>query len=102
MHPLLIEKQDAIIQLCRQHHVRKLEVFGSIVRHDFDTQKSDIDFLVEFNKDATSHYADNYFAFLNALQSLLDTPVDLIVISSLKNPYFLESIATDRHFLYAA
>jgi predicted nucleotidyltransferase len=34
-------------QLCRRHHVRRLSLFGSVLREDFGPE-SDIDVLVEF------------------------------------------------------
>ena len=38
---------SAIRQVCREHRVRRLDVFGSILSETFN-EKSDIDFLVEF------------------------------------------------------
>lgn len=40
--------QMAIKRFCRQHHIRKLSVFGSVLRKDFQPE-SDVDFLVEFD-----------------------------------------------------
>lgn len=42
--------QDDIAAFCRRHHIRRLALFGSILRHDFHAD-SDIDFLVEFEPD---------------------------------------------------
>ncbi|MGB7442515.1 MAG: nucleotidyltransferase family protein [Coleofasciculaceae cyanobacterium] len=39
--------QEEIAQFCQRHHIRKLSLFGSVLRDDF-TPESDIDFLVEF------------------------------------------------------
>jgi len=39
--------QQAIAEFCRRHHVRRLALFGSILRDDFGPD-SDIDVLVEF------------------------------------------------------
>lgn len=39
--------KDKIAQFCRKHHVRKLSLFGSVLRDDFGPD-SDIDVLVEF------------------------------------------------------
>ena len=36
-----------IAQFCRRHHIRKLSVFGSVLRENFRSD-SDIDVLVEF------------------------------------------------------
>ena len=102
MHKIITHNQDALKQLCRQYHVKKLEVFGSVTRDDFNTEKSDIDFLVEFNDIASTDYADNYFNFHSALHQLFNISVELVVSSTIKNPYFLKSIELDKRFLYAA
>ncbi len=39
--------QDRIDAFCRKHHIRKLALFGSVLRDDF-TPDSDVDVLVEF------------------------------------------------------
>ena len=40
--------KNLIEEFCRNHHIRKLSVFGSYLREDFGPE-SDIDFLVEFD-----------------------------------------------------
>ena len=104
MNTIIETKQKEIEALCEAFHVQVLEVFGSVTRDDgsFDSSKSDIDFLVEFNELGIANYADNFFGLQEALQQLFNRPVDLVVGSSVKNPYFLESIKQDREFLYAA
>jgi len=47
-------------------------------------------------------YADSYFGLLEALEQLFNRPVDLVVASAIKNPYFRESIERTRVLLYAA
>ena len=45
----LIERhRDELADLCRRHHVRTLEVFGSAADGTFNPATSDLDFLVEF------------------------------------------------------
>jgi len=39
--------KERVTEFCRQHHIRKLSVFGSILREDF-RHDSDVDVLVEF------------------------------------------------------
>lgn len=48
MHSLIENNREAIVRLCRLHGVKRLEAFGSILREDFDTGRSDVDILVEF------------------------------------------------------
>ena len=39
--------QETIAEFCRHHHIRKLSLFGSVLRTDFRPD-SDVDVLVEF------------------------------------------------------
>jgi predicted nucleotidyltransferase len=39
--------KDRIAEFCRRHHVRKLSLFGSVLRSDFGPE-SDVDVLVQF------------------------------------------------------
>jgi hypothetical protein len=83
--------------------VRRLEVFGSaLTEESFHSQRSDIDFLVEFLPLKQGEYADTYFGLLEALEELFVTHVDLVMVGAIKNPYFLESVNRNRTVLYAA
>lgn len=42
----------AIAELCRRFGVRRLDLFGSAAMGRFDPQRSDLDFLVEFEPEA--------------------------------------------------
>src|SRR4030043_744203 len=39
--------KDKIAAFCKKHHIRKLSLFGSVLRDDFELT-SDVDVLVEF------------------------------------------------------
>lgn len=39
--------KSALAEFCQRHHIRKLSLFGSVLREDFRPD-SDVDFLVEF------------------------------------------------------
>ena len=39
--------QKKIAEFCREHHIRKLSLFGSVLQHGFRPD-SDVDMLVEF------------------------------------------------------
>lgn len=41
---------EEIREFCQRHYIRKLSFFGSVLRDDFGSE-SDIDVLVEFEKD---------------------------------------------------
>lgn len=41
--------RDSVARFCRSHHIRKLALFGSVLRDDFGPD-SDVDLLVEFEE----------------------------------------------------
>ena len=44
--------REELRELRRRFHVRRLELFGSAAGDDFDPARSDLDFLVEFERGA--------------------------------------------------
>lgn len=87
--------------LCRRFRVRRLELFGSAAAGRAEPGRSDYDFLVEFEPLQAGTYADTYFGLLEALERLLDAPVDLVVASAIRNPYFRQSVNRNKALLYA-
>ena len=102
MHSLIDEKRDQIIELCRRYRVRALELFGSAAGDRFDPATSDLDFLVDYEALPPREHAACYFGLLFSLQDLFGRDVDLVEVSAVRNPYFLQAIAGDRVLLYAA
>lgn len=47
MHEFVESKRDALLELCRHHRLRRLDLFGSATTADFDPETGDLDFLVE-------------------------------------------------------
>lgn len=102
MQPFISSRREAITELCRKHHVRRLTVFGSAVRDDFDPQRSDIDLRVEFDALAAVAYTNNYFALRDAFISLFGREVDLLSSPTIRNPYFKKELEESQVLLYAA
>ena len=100
---ITIERRRAELErACRQYHVCRLELFGSAATGSDRSEESDLDFLVEFESVPEGAYADSYFGLLEVLEQLFERPVDLVVASAIKNPYFRESVERTRVPLYAA
>jgi len=59
---------------CRQHHIRRLAFFGSVIREDFGPL-SDVDVLVEFEPGHTPGL--DFFTIETELSQLLGRKVDL-------------------------
>jgi len=102
MIDLLRQHQDRLIHLCRHHRVERLEVFGSAANGDFDEQRSDLDFLVQFQDGYPGGPFRQYFDFLAQLKSLFGREVDLVEPQAIKNPYFAQAVNKSREVLYAA
>ena len=102
MHSLIAQNRAEISRICQQHHIRRLEVFGSAARAtDFDPATSDADFLVEFAPDARRGL-EGYFAVKAELEALLRREVDLVEPAALRNPYLLAGVNSTREVVYAA
>lgn len=102
MIPEVEKRADELRRLCLTYGVRRLDLFGSASTGMYDPDGSDLDFLVEFQPAAHHSYANAYFGLLEALRRLFGRPVDLVVESAIKNPYFLRSVDQTRTPLYEA
>jgi hypothetical protein len=102
MIALIEEHRDELEALCRRYHVRKLELFGSAARGDFDPERSDLDFLVEFLEIPEGQSFRTFFGLRFALAELYGREVDLVMTKALRNPYFIADISDSRVVLYAA
>jgi predicted nucleotidyltransferase len=101
MASILEPHQGDIAQLCRRYGVRRLELFGSATTDAFDSQRSDLDFLVDFEAGPTDLFT-RYFGLKESIESLYRRDVDLVMIGALHNPYFIESVNKTRQLVYAA
>ena len=100
--PAIASRRSELMELCRQFHIRRLELFGSALSGSFDAGRSDFDFLVEFEPLPEGSYATAFFGFKEALEQLFGSPVDLVVPSAIRNPYFRQSVEKAKALLYAA
>ena len=90
-------------ELCCRFDVERLDMFGSALNEkDFDRERSDIDFLVEFKPMEPIRHAKAYFGLLAALQDMFKRPIDLLETRAVKNPYLLNSVNKTRQQIYAA
>lgn len=97
MPTLISDNQTRIAEICREHGVRRLDVFGSVIRDDFDPDRSDVDLLVEFEAGSEPSLR-GYFDLRDALVALLGRPVDLVMAGAVRNRY----IEATRELIYAA
>jgi len=102
MVAIIDTRRNELESLCRKHRVRRLEVFGSAADGTFDSARSDIDFLVEFEPLDPPKLADAYFGLLVDLERTFNRDIDLVTPKAIRNPYFLRDINETRRLIYAA
>jgi predicted nucleotidyltransferase len=90
--------QEAVATFCRRHHVRRLALFGSVLRDDF-TPASDVDVLVEFEPGHAPGLA--FFSMEAELSALFGRKVDLNTPGFLSR-YFRDQVLAEAETQYVA
>jgi predicted nucleotidyltransferase len=90
--------QAEIEAFCRKHHIRRLALFGSVLRDDF-TDESDIDVLVEFEPGHTPGLA--FFSMQDELSEILGREVDLNTPGDLSK-YYRDEVLDEAEPYYDA
>ena len=88
----------AVTEFCRRHHVRRLALFGSVLRDDF-TPSSDVDVLVEFEPGHVPGLA--FFTMEAELSTLVGRKVDLNTPGFLSR-YFRDRVLAEAETQYVA
>ena len=87
---------DRIADFCRRHRIKRLALFGSVIRDDF-TPDSDVDVLVEFEPRSTPGFA--FASMEEELSQILGRKVDLNTTRSLSK-YFRDEVLAEAEDLY--
>jgi hypothetical protein len=91
--------EQAIAAFCSRHGVRRLSLFGSILRSDFGPE-SDVDMLVEFEQGRTPGMI-GFGSMILELGQLIGRTVDLRTPNDL-SPYFRPAVLREARPLHAA
>ncbi len=103
MPAFIQEHREDVAALCRRHHARRLELFGSATRADFAPEHSDLDFLVDLPSDLPpGGYAEAFFGLKRDLEALFERPVDLLSSQQILNPYLRQRVEAERLTVYGA
>ncbi|MBI2078912.1 MAG: nucleotidyltransferase family protein [Euryarchaeota archaeon] len=90
--------KKAVQAFCRRHHIRRLSLFGSVVRDDF-TDKSDVDVLVEFEPGKTPGL--EFFTMGDELGKILGRRVDFLTPQELSK-YYRDDVLREAEPVYVA
>ena len=74
--------KDEIAAFCRRNHIRRMALFGSVLRDDF-TPESDVDVLVDFEPDRTPGL--EFITIQDELSEILGRQVDLYTFKGVEN-----------------
>ncbi len=94
----LVADRGALVALCRRHGIRRLALFGSVLRGDASPD-SDVDVLVEFEPGRTPGL--RFIVIQDELSLLLGHRVDLNTPGFL-SPHFRDRIVREALPLYEA
>ena len=97
-HPTLEIPRQRLNEFCRRNHVRRLSLFGSVLRDDFGPG-SDVDVLVEFEEGQVPGL--RFFTLQRELSELLGRRVDLHTPGFL-SPHFRSQALQEAEVQYEA
>ena len=92
----IVMPTQQITVFCQRHHIRKLALFGSVLRDDFRPD-SDVDVLVEFEPGHVPGLA--FIGMQDELSTLLGRPVDLNTPGFLSR-YFRDEVLAEAEVQY--
>lgn len=90
--------RDAIAEFCRRNRVRRMALFGSVIRDDFRPE-SDVDVLIEFEPGYAAGFI--FFQMRRELTAMLGREVDMHTAASL-SPYFRQEVLDEAEEIYVA
>jgi len=95
------EVDDSVIaSLAKKYRIKELALFGSVLREDFN-ENSDIDVLVQFDKEADLSLFD-LFDIQEEFEQVFGREIDLVEKEGLRNPYRRRRILDTAKVVYAA
>jgi hypothetical protein len=94
--PIRIDREK-IASFCRARGIRKLSLFGSVLRDDFDPDRSDVDVLAEFEPGALKGVGFRYFGYGEALAAVIGRKVDFC---SRLNPHIEAAVRREAITVY--
>lgn len=94
--PITIDREK-IAEFCRARGIRKLSLFGSVLRDDFDPARSDVDVLIELQPTAKPGWA--FYGWHEDLVPIFGRKVDLHTPNSLSK-YFRDEVLHEALMVY--
>jgi len=94
--PIVVDDRK-IAEYCTARGIRRMSLFGSVLRPDFDPETSDVDVYVEFIPGALRSVGLDYFGYQDELAAIFGRKVDLC---AKPNKYILPGILREMVTIY--
>ncbi|TCJ18883.1 hypothetical protein E0L93_05115 [Rubrobacter taiwanensis] len=102
MIALVEDRRAEVAEICRRYGVERLDLFGSAAEGGFDPERSDLDFIVAFERRDPPDLFRRYFGLEEDLENLFGRNVDLVMEGALrKDRRFAEALVKERVPIYA-
>jgi hypothetical protein len=88
---------EKIAEFCRARGIRKLSLFGSVLRDDFDPQRSDVDVLAEFEQGVRPGL--KFFGYGDELAAIIGHKVDFNT-EAWVSQYFRDEVLSEAVPIY--
>ena len=89
---------DAVAEFCRENRIKKMSLFGSVLRDDF-TPESDVDVLIEFEEGYRPGI--KFFGLGAKLSPIIGREADVMTADSLHD-YWRDEVLAEALTIYDA
>lgn len=96
---LIENRREQFLDLCLQHKVVSLFVFGSYAKGN-ESPDSDVDLLVDIVENDPVQKGELLMSFWDALETFFKRKVDLLTPNSLRNPYLKKDIDESKRLVF--
>jgi len=94
------QNSNEFLLICKSHDVKTLYAFGSSINTKFMDETSDIDFLIDIDTKDPIKRGENLIDLWDKFEKFFQRKVDLLTISSIKNPILRKSIDSSKLLIY--
>ncbi len=94
------EQMARVRELCAEHGVVKLELFGSAATDAFDPDRSDLDLIALFSDRESDRLLTRFLDFADAMEALFGREVDVLTSQTFRNKIFQHSVDATRKVIH--
>ena len=94
------QNSNEFLLICKSHDVKTLYAFGSSINTKFLDETSDIDLLIDIDTKDPIKRGENLIDLWDKFEKFFQRKVDLLTISSIKNPILRKSFDSSKLLIY--